>query len=101
MTYLPDVNLWIALTIAEHVHHQIARHWFEAAADDTIAFCRVTQIGFLRRLTNDKVMGADVLTPARAWHVFERIQTDHHVVFAYEPPRLDQIWRKLTASPKS
>jgi hypothetical protein len=28
MTYLPDVNVWIALAAERHTHHRTARHWF-------------------------------------------------------------------------
>jgi predicted nucleic acid-binding protein len=48
MTCLPDVNVWLALTIAEHVHHAPAKRWFESQEHEQIAFCRVTQMGFLR-----------------------------------------------------
>lgn len=31
MIYLPDVNVWIALAIAEHVHHKPAQGWFDSS----------------------------------------------------------------------
>jgi hypothetical protein len=46
MTCLPDVNVWLALTVAEHVHHAAATQWFETLEREQIAFCRVTQTGF-------------------------------------------------------
>ncbi len=42
-------------------HHQPATRWWRQEllpADDRAAFCRVTQLGLLRLLTNDRVMGA-------------------------------------------
>ncbi|HEY0758459.1 MAG TPA: hypothetical protein VGD59_04290 [Acidisarcina sp.] len=66
MTYLPDVNVWIALASNRHVHHQAAKAWFETLADERSVFCRITELGFLRLLTNIHVMGEDVLTPERA-----------------------------------
>jgi len=101
MTYLPDVNIWIALTIAEHVQHRAAIEWMEAAASDTIAFCRVTQMGFLRLLTNARVMGGDVYTASQAWNLVARIRQDDRVIFASEPPGLEQTWRKMTADHKT
>jgi predicted nucleic acid-binding protein len=53
MTYLPDVNVWLALTLASHAQHRAATAWLEEVADETLAFCRVTQMGFLRLLTNE------------------------------------------------
>ena len=101
MTYLPDVNLWIALTVAENVHHKPALDWIEDAADDTIAFCRVTQMGFLRLLTNSRVMAEDVLTADQAWRSMERIRRNDRVIFASEPPGVEQSWRGMTTSQKT
>lgn len=101
MTYLPDVNIWIALTVAEHVGHEAAMAWIEAAESDTIALCRVTQMGFLRLLTNSRVMAGDVFTAERAWRLMERTRDDDRVVFVSEPPGLDQVWRTLTGHHKT
>ncbi len=56
MVSLPDVNIWIALAAEGHVHHAPAREWFTAQADVSVAFCRITQMGLLRLLTNPDVM---------------------------------------------
>jgi predicted nucleic acid-binding protein len=50
MSYLADVNLWIALVPEQHVHHPAARRWFQNLGDDKLAFCRITQMGFLSLL---------------------------------------------------
>ena len=52
MTYLPDVNVWIALAADKHIHHSVARSWFTKVQDEKLAFCRITQLAFLRLLTN-------------------------------------------------
>jgi len=96
MTYLPDINLWIALTVGDHVHHAQAVQWFEAT-DDFIVFCRVTEMGFLRLLTNKHVMSKNVCSAQEAWRLLERIRRDDRVVFASEPPGLDPAWREMTA----
>jgi toxin-antitoxin system PIN domain toxin len=95
MTFLPDVNVWIALTSARHVHQPIADQWLKDLGDDRIAFCRISELGFLRLLTNAHVMGNDVLTPAEAWHVYDEWRADDRVVFL--PERLDfsEEWRHL------
>lgn len=100
MTYLPDVNVWIALTVGEHIQHAAAAHWFESAVNDTVAFCRVTQMGFLRLLTNERVMAGDVLTAAQAWELLERFRRDGRVTFIPEPPDIESGWRKATAPHK-
>ena len=93
MTYLPDVNVWVALAVAEHVHQNAARQWLDSVIDDDIAFCRVTQMGLLRLLTNPSAFGKDVLTASTAWKVFDLFAQDGRVVFAPEPAGLSSEWR--------
>ena len=64
---LLDANVWLALALEAHTHHERARTYWEQEAAPVAAFCRVTQMAFLRLLTNAAVMGAQVLTPAAAW----------------------------------
>jgi hypothetical protein len=77
---LPDVNLWIGLTSNRHVHHAQAKAWLEGLGDERIAFCRITELGLLRLLTNQHVMGEDVLAPPAAW--LERNQS-HGVLLSF------------------
>jgi len=46
---LPDINVWVALASDRHFHHGLARDWFATVGETGAAFCRVTQMGFLRR----------------------------------------------------
>jgi predicted nucleic acid-binding protein len=59
MICLPDVNLWIALTSNRHLNHTRAKAWLEGMEGVRIAFCRITELGLLRLLTNQHVMGED------------------------------------------
>jgi uncharacterized protein len=95
---LPDVNVWLALASDGHVHHGPARDWFTAVREAGTAFCRVTQMGFLRLLTNSRVMGDDVLNQRQAWGIYEQMARDRRVVFALEPPSIEPAWKKLTQS---
>jgi len=94
MNYLADVNVWIALAIVGHVHHSSALAWFEEPQINQIVFSRVTQMGLLRLLTNRKVMGTNVLTPADAWKVYASLCDDDRVRYAEEPPHLEDGWRE-------
>lgn len=102
----PDINVWVALTHGAHVHHQTAHDWFESLDDAaTLSFCRFTQLGLLRLLTADAVMGDEVLTQAAAWSVYDRWMADDRVSFLDEPPGVEQAFRERTrqrqASPKA
>ncbi len=101
MTCLPDVNVWLALTIAEHLLHRAAIAWYEQLSDDCIAWARITQMGFLRLLTNPKVMGKDALTAIEAWKLYDDWCQDPRVIWVVEPDDLDVSWRKSTASGRS
>jgi len=95
-TFLPDVNVWIALAVIEHAQHREAIRWFESAPGDTLAFCRVTQMGFLRLLTNRHVMKGDELTPRAAWQCLDRVCQAATPIFASEPALLETAWRSVT-----
>ena len=95
MIYLPDVNVWIALTSNRHVHHPIATEWLQGIEQDYVAFCRVSELGFLRLLTNGHVMGNDVLSPSQAWRIYDKWRTDGRVIFLSEPAGFSGAWRQL------
>ena len=61
MIYLPDVNVWVALAVDGHPHHAIAKRWFERLGQESLLFCRVTEMGLLRLLTNEHVMSLKVI----------------------------------------
>lgn len=91
---LPDVNVWIAAVSDRHDHHAAARHWFDSASAP-ICFCRVTQMAFLRLLTNPKVMGEDILSPAEGIVVYRQLLADERVRFEPEPPNIENAWLSL------
>ncbi|MCA9128998.1 MAG: PIN domain-containing protein [Planctomycetales bacterium] len=96
--YLPDVNVWIALTFDAHSHHQTARVWLEANGAGSIGFCRTTQQGFLRIATNRKAMGDDVITLPQAWQAYDALQQDARIEFFDEPLNVESYWRSFTAN---
>jgi len=101
----PDVNVWLALTHNRHVHHPIAAEWFQGT-DDPVFFCRFTQLGFLRLLTSEQVMGVDVMSQRRAWATYHRWYEDARVDFHREPESaametwLEELSTRPRPSPK-
>jgi len=99
----PDINVWLAIAAPEHVHARLARKWWDQE-NGTIAFCRLTQLGFLRLMTTPVVMGGKPLTMNEAWRVYDRLYDDDRVMFFGEPPEVDRRFRETatgrTASPK-
>ena len=85
---LADVNLWLATLIAEHSHHESARKWWSRevlSSGSEVAFCRVTQLGLLRLLTNEKVMGDNRRTHQQAWQDYLQLMSQKPVIYREEP----------------
>lgn len=95
-TFLPDVNVWLALASRRHVHAPACAAWLNSIETGEVLLCRVTQMGLLRLLTNQAVMGEDVLSSRGAWRAYRTILADERIQFAPEPFALEQRWRNLT-----
>jgi uncharacterized protein len=93
---LVDVGVWLAAVWGRHVHHPVTAGWFGKEADD-ILFCRVTQMGLLRLLSNPAIMGDDAIDRSQAWRTFDQIWADERVLWADEPAELDAVWRAISA----
>ena len=99
----PDVNVWLALILENHVHRAAALAWW-GRADGVAAFLRITQLSVLRLLTTNAAMDGQALTMAVAWQAYDRLFEDDRVVFYPEPSGLEANFRQLSkatlASPK-
>lgn len=85
MTDLLDVNVWIALSLPDHRHHLRARkYWFEEAGE-TLAFCRITALGFLRLMTQPAVTGEPALSVGQAWRAYKAFTDLPEVEILPEP----------------
>jgi toxin-antitoxin system PIN domain toxin len=73
----------------------LAREWFAAQPDASVAFCRITHMGMLRLLTNSNVMGPAPRTISQAWKILDQLRADRRLVFATEPDRIESTWRQL------
>ena len=94
--FLPDVNLWLALAFESHFHHVAAGNWFENRLDGDCSFCRLTQQGFLRVATNPAAFGAEAVSLADAWPMYDALRLDPRVAFSAEPPGVETYWRAYT-----
>ena len=93
----PDINVWVALTYEGHAHHRTAATWFETLTPDvSLVFCRLTQLGLLRLLTTEAVMGDEVMTQSQAWWAYDRWHGDPRVELVDEPAEIEAHFRALT-----
>jgi uncharacterized protein len=93
---LVDAGVWLAAVWGRHAHYPVASDWFNRQADDLV-FCRVTQMGLLRLLSNPAIMGGDAVDRSHAWRLFDLLWSDERVLWADEPDELDAVWRALSA----
>jgi len=82
---LVDVNVWMALLVPRHVHHEAASRWFEPLAPGVGGICRIVQLAVIRLLGNTSVMGGDAIPAAEAWKVLGQLMEDERVEFLQEP----------------
>lgn len=89
------MNVWFALAHEIHPHHKLAIAWERSLpADAVLVFCRFTQLGLLRLLTNSAAMQADVLTQAEAWKAFDTLLRLSTARMLDEPRGTEAIFRK-------
>ena len=90
------MNVWLALAAPEHVHAPLARGWWKSE-EGPIAFCRLTQLGFLRLMTTAAAMDGKPLATAQAWRVYDRFYNDDRVTFVSEPVEVEKRFREKAA----
>lgn len=102
---LPDVNIWLALTLSGHSQHPVVRNWLDGQeALASIFFCRATQQGLVRLLTTAEVLagyGIPPLTNREAWAVVESFMADERIAFANEPTGVEEAWKALALRDKN
>ncbi len=93
----PDVNVWLALAHQIHPHHAAAEQWEQALPTDAVlCFCRFTQLGLLRLLTNSSAMRDEVLTQAAAWTIYDSFLEVSGARLVDEPVGIETIFRRMS-----
>ena len=100
-----DLNVWLALSSRDHRHFESAWAWYRNLPSRTVLlFCRITQLGLLRLLTTQIVMGQGTLTQEQAWEAYDRLLATAGAKFAEEPAGMESRFRSRSgaeqASPK-
>lgn len=95
-SYLPDNNVWLALSWEGHRHSAAAWRWFRQLTNDEVLYCRITQLGLLRLLTTKAVMDDDCLTINGAWAVNDQWLRDPKVLMRPESAEVDSFFRRAT-----
>ena len=85
-TDLPDVNIWVALSDDQHLHHPAASAYWSSQRGDLSAFCGVTLLGMLRILTLPSAMNGNPFTPSEAIARFREFSSLPDVTFLEDSP---------------
>ena len=80
--YLLDVSALVALGFNEHEFYERAAHWFQALSpgEDEVATCAITELGFVRLLTQAPLYGFSV---AEAKLALLRLKSSGEIAFAF------------------
>lgn len=91
MADLLDVNVWLALSVGDHDHHDRALRYWHGSAADRFAFCRLTELALLRLISSRPLLGDRALGGAAAWQALRAWRASPAVTMLDEPPALDEI----------
>jgi toxin-antitoxin system PIN domain toxin len=75
-----------------HPHHTRAKRYWNREAAPSSAVCRITQMAFLRLVTNKIIMGEEILTPSDARTKCSDFLALPEVSFLAEPAGLEEQW---------
>lgn len=103
---LADVNVWLATLVEQHPHHEAATRWWRGevlSEGERVSFCRVTQLGLLRLLSSERVMGPARMNHSEAWAAVRGVVAQENVDVLNEPAGLDErlagLCRRRGSSP--
>jgi uncharacterized protein len=82
MTFLLDVNALVALGFAQHEFHEHVARWVRAEGFPALATCSITELGFVRVLSQAPVYG---FTVAEARGVLLRLKRAKTLPFVFIP----------------
>ena len=102
--FLPDLNVWLALSIRGHVHHQPAADWLNSVKRSAIlSFTRPTQSGLLRLLTTEQVISAyqaKISSNDQAWRIVQDWLDLDYVEMAVEAHGIDGLFKQFGSHAK-
>lgn len=84
MTDLPDVNVWVALSLKQHSLHAPAYDYWDKYASETISFCRTTALGFVRVSAQIDPVESKSQALSNSWNSYRNLLTDRGIAFVEE-----------------
>ncbi|MDQ3565774.1 MAG: PIN domain-containing protein [Pseudomonadota bacterium] len=105
MRHLCDSNVFVALTVNVHPALEAARGWLQTLlAGDTLGFCRMSEMSFLRLLTQRIAEGYAPVKNKEAVRKLEQWKRLAFVERCNEPEGMEEDWLRMAgvgqAAPK-
>ncbi len=97
--YLIDTNVWVAIVLEDHPHHPLAVQRVSRFSDGEACFCRATQKGMFRLLSQPAATYGKPIPMSQCWRIYESFRTANRFAYLDEPHGLEEYWRNLTSSP--
>jgi toxin-antitoxin system PIN domain toxin len=96
MRHLCDSNVFIALTVEAHSAHDAALSWLRTLVlGDTLGFCRMSEMSFLRLLTQKIAEGYKPLKNEEAVKKLKQWKALAFVEVCSEPLSMESDWLRL------
>lgn len=98
---LPDVNVWLALSVTQHPFHGLASDYWQTVceAGTPLWFCRSTMLSLVRLLSQPRVMGDAALSLPAAMAVYQQWLDTPDVAMLPDPAGVDQQLQALVGTP--
>ena len=94
---LPDVNVWVAMTVPHHALHHAATNYWNEESVEPIVFCRTTALGLVRVCSGKNATGGNPLSIEESWRKYLRWRADEDVSLMGDPYRVDEELDRLIA----
>jgi toxin-antitoxin system PIN domain toxin len=88
---LLDVNVWVALSILEHPHHEQAMTYWETQAASKVVFCRATALGFVRVCSGKNAVGGRPLPLSESWRHYQNWRKDERILLLEDPSGVEMV----------
>lgn len=99
MRHLCDSNVFVALTVSQHSAHDLTRRWLGTlVTGDSLGLCRLSQMSFLRLLTQRIAEGYVPATNEEAAEKLREWKRLAYVEDCAEPAGTEPDWLRLAGS---
>lgn len=92
---LLDINVWLALGDADHIHNLAAQTYWTGPAHSQLWFCRHTALGFKRLMCQPAMLGERALTTLQSFEAYQVIRQQARVDLMMDPLELESTWMGL------